>query len=91
MGLKKLAAKVAEYNDRLERGKARKIKPDHVRKVLHKLREKEAELVAELAEVDDPEKIKRLNHKISIAREHLSRAEWLLDEIGDNEAPAPPD
>lgn len=87
MGLKKLAAKVAEYNERLERGKARKIKPDHVRKVLRKLREKEADLVAELAEVDDPNKIKRLNYKISIAREHISRAEWLLSEIGNGAAP----
>ena len=38
MGMKKLAAKVDDYNDRLESGKASKIKPGHVRKVLEKHR-----------------------------------------------------
>ena len=34
MGVKKLAAKVADYKQRLEDGKASKIEPDHVEKVL---------------------------------------------------------
>ena len=39
MGLKKLAAKVVNYNERLESGKASKIKPGHVEKVLGKASE----------------------------------------------------
>ena len=49
MGLKKLSEKLANYNDRLKSGKVSKIKPDHVEKVLRKLRKKSAELEAEIA------------------------------------------
>ncbi len=38
MGLKKLSGKIAEYNKRLKQGKVSKIKPDHVEKVLKKLK-----------------------------------------------------
>ena len=81
MGLKKLAAKVADYNDRLESGKASKIKPDDVNKVLKKLRAKEASLDAKISEARDPDEKARLQQKLAIAREHVSRAEWLLSEI----------
>jgi hypothetical protein len=81
MGLKKLAAKVADYNDRLQRGKASKIKPDDVNKVLKKLRAKEASLEAKMSEARDPDEKARLQRKRAIAREHISRAEWLLSEI----------
>ena len=83
MGLKKLAAKVAEYNDRLEGGKASKIKPGHVKKVLEKLRAKETSLEAEIAAAaGDDDKKARLERKLEVAREHIARAEWLLAEIG---------
>ncbi len=81
MGLKKLAAKVAEYNDRLDSGKASKIKPDHVRRVLQKLRKKELSLTEELAGARDEEAKARLERKLEVAREHVARAEWLLGEI----------
>ncbi|MHA6268233.1 hypothetical protein ACXYMP_15335 [Aliiroseovarius sp. CAU 1755] len=81
MGLKKLAAKVADYNDRLESGTASQIAPDHVKKVLSKLREKEAELQAELEKTEKPDKQGRLQRKLTIAREHISRAEWLLEQV----------
>lgn len=82
MGLKKLAAKVAEYNDRLAHGKTAKINPDHVEKVLNKLRAKEAQLGRELGETTDPAKKTRIERKRGIARQHVERAEWLLREIG---------
>ncbi len=82
MGLKKLAAKVAEYNARLEDGKARRIKPDHVEKVLAKLRRKSAELEAEIAATAAPEKRARLERKLEVARAQEARAEWLLGQIG---------
>lgn len=81
MGLKKLAAKVADYDQRLESGKAQEIKPSHVAKVLKKLREKEAELQERAGETQDREKLDRVNRKLAIAREQIERAEWLLEHI----------
>ena len=81
MGLKKLAAKVADYNDRLDSGKASKIKPGHVRKVLEKLHKKESSLIDELAEAENDKAKARLERKLEIAREHIARAEWLLGQI----------
>lgn len=82
MGVKKLAAKVADYNERLESGNASMIEPNHVRKVLEKLRAKAAELEAEIASAKKEEKKARLERKLGIARQHVARAEWLLGEIG---------
>ena len=82
MGLKSLAAKVVEYNERLERGAASKIKPGHVEKVLAKLRKKSAALEAEIATTKNEDKKSRLKRKHGIAVEHIQRAEWLLGEIG---------
>lgn len=81
MKLKKLAGKVADYNARLEDGKAHKIEPSHVEKVLEKLRAKEAEIIAEIAEAKSDEKRARLEHKLRVARDHIARAEYLLNEI----------
>ena len=81
MGLKKLAAKVAEYNERFESGKASKITPSHVEKVLGKLRKKAEELESEIASAQSAEKQDRLRNKLGVARAHIERAEWLLTEI----------
>lgn len=81
MGMKKLAAKVDEYNERLESGKARKIKPDDVEKVLGKLRKKARELEDDLASATSADKKARLEKKLGIARAHIERGEWLLGEI----------
>lgn len=81
MGLKKLAAKLTEYNDRLDDGKAKAIKPSHVEKILCKLRDKETELTARIAETDKQDKRERLSRKLTVAREQISRGEWLLDHI----------
>lgn len=82
MGLKRLAAKVSDYNERLEQGKASKIEPAHVQEVLEKLRRKAEELDADIADAPDPEKKARLSRKRDIARQHIARAEWLLTQIG---------
>ena len=81
MGLKKLAAKVAEYNERLEHGKAYEIKPSHVERVLEKLHRKLADLEEELVNTKKADKKARLTKKLNITREHIKRAEWLLQEI----------
>ncbi len=81
MGLKKLASKVAEYNSRLERGKASKIKSGHVKNVRKKLLKKIDDLEADIASTKNAEKKTRLKRKLGIAREHVKRAEWLLKKI----------
>lgn len=81
MGLKKLAEKVAEYQQRLEAGKARRIAPEHVEKVLDKLRRKEADLLARIAAEPDAEERADLERKLRVAREHIARAEWLRGEV----------
>jgi hypothetical protein len=81
MGLKKLAEKVVEYNKRFERGKAEKIKPGHVEKVLVKLRKKSNDLKADIASAENPDKKARLANKLDVANTHIERAEWLLKEI----------
>ncbi len=81
MGLKKLAAKLADYRERLERGKASKINPSHVKKVLEKLQKKLASLNEEVASTEKPDRKARLNRKLNITREQIKHAEWLLKEI----------
>ncbi len=81
MGLKKLAAKVADYNERVENGKASKIKPDDVKKVLKKLQGKKASLEVKISEASNLDEKARLRRKQEIAQEHIERAEWLLSEI----------
>jgi hypothetical protein len=81
MGLKKLAEKLSDYNTRLELGKAEKIEPDHVRKVMEKLQKKSAQLQAEIAQEEKADKKARLERKLEVAREHVERAQWLLAQI----------
>jgi len=81
MGLRKLAEKVADYQQRLEAGKTRTIEPEQVEKVLGKLRRKEADLLARISTETDRDERADLDRKLRIAREHITRAEWLLAEL----------
>ncbi len=81
MGLKKLAEKVDDYNERLERGKSERIKPHHVEKVLKKLKKKTSVLKQEIKDTSNENRKIRLEKKLKIAREHIERAEWLLKQI----------
>lgn len=81
MGLRKLAAKLLDYNKRLESGKADQIKQTHLVKVLEKLLAKVAELEADLAKAKSEQKRSRLERKLVVAREQIARAKWLMDEI----------
>jgi len=81
MSLERLAEKVAEYDARLAQGKADRIRPGDVREVLGKLRKKIADLEAEMVAAGTDDRKARLDRKLSIAREHMARAEWLLDRI----------
>ncbi|RSK37792.1 hypothetical protein EJA01_03885 [Rhodovulum iodosum] len=79
--MKKLAAKVADYKQRLEKGQTSEIKPDHVQKVLAKLEKKQVDLKARFDAETDPGERERLTGKLGIAREQIARARWLLDEL----------
>ncbi len=82
MPFRKIIAKLDDYYDRLGKGKAGKIKPDHVKKVIAKLTARKNEIAGELALTDDEDKRERLERKLVIAEEHLKRAEWLAGKIG---------
>lgn len=81
MGLKRLAEKVADYKARLESGQAREIKPAHVEKVLQKLHRKADALEADIAAAQREDKRERLRRKLAVAREHIARAQWLLNAV----------
>ncbi|WP_108260017.1 hypothetical protein [Mangrovicoccus ximenensis] len=82
MGLKKLAAKLADYRSRQESGNASEIRPDHVARILGKLHRKEHALAEEIAAAPDDGTRERLEHKLAVAREQIARAEWLMEELG---------
>lgn len=81
MGLKKLTEKISDYHARLESGKASKIKPTHVTKVLGKLQAKESALKTEIAATEHGEKRQRLARKLEIAQTQIKRAKHLLQAI----------
>ena len=84
MGLKGTIGKLDEYNDRLDQGKASKIKPDHVQKVASKLEAKAAQLRNEIEEAAKPDKKQRLSQKLAFVREQLDRARWLQERISED-------
>jgi uncharacterized protein YlxW (UPF0749 family) len=88
MGLKKYAGKLDEYYQRLTQGKVEKIKPSHVEKVLAKLRAKKVQLEEEIKTTAKESKKARLERKVLIAKEHIKRAELLLEEIDTPAKPA---
>lgn len=87
MGLKKYADKLDDYLARLTQGKAEKIKPSHVEKVIAKLRARKLQLQDEIGKTTKDPKKARLERKILIANEHVKRAEMLLKEIDTSAKP----
>ncbi|MDU8928010.1 hypothetical protein RXV86_11495 [Alisedimentitalea sp. MJ-SS2] len=73
--------KLDKYFKRLSKGKAQKIKPSHVEKVIGKLAKKEVLLRAEIKDTKKESKIERLERKLGLLHEQQSRARWLLEEI----------
>ena len=81
MGLEHAIEKLDKYYTRLSKGKAQKIKPDHLAKVARKLQAKEDLLQSELAEASKPSKIDRLERKLALVREQKARAKWLQEQL----------
>ncbi|NNL17518.1 MAG: hypothetical protein HKP37_02140, partial [Boseongicola sp.] len=73
MGLEHAIEKLDKYFKRLEKGKARKIKPDHVEKVLRKLEARERELQNDLENTQKTDKKRRLTKKLELVREQKRR------------------
>lgn len=89
MGYEKLSNKLEDYFSRMKAGKAHKIKPRDVEKVISKLRARRADLLDEAASA--PEKPDRLARKLRIADDLIARAEWLLGELrGDTSSHSSP-
>ncbi len=83
MGLESTIEKLDKYYGRLEQGKARKIEPSHVDKILAKLETKARSLQDELAVTTKKSRKQRLTLKLELVREQQARARWLKDNIGD--------
>lgn len=81
MSIKETAEKLRKYKERLRSGKADKIQPKHVEKVLAKLVAKEAELARELSETSKESKRKRLEHKLETVNELIEKARWLTAQV----------
>ena len=88
MNLENSIEKLDKYYKRLNKGKAQKITPSHVEKVIRKLKTKEEALLAEIGEATKDSKIKRLNRKLKLLREQQDRAVWLLDKISNHDGSA---
>lgn len=81
MALAKTMEKLQKYYARLEAGKTKKIKPDHVGRVIAKLAAKERSLLREIASAQKPSKKERLRQKLVMTREQIDRARWLMKEV----------
>ena len=82
MAHEKLAEKLGDYFARLGKGRAHKIKPRDVEKVIAKLRARHAALLEEQAR--KPDHADRISVKISAAEDLLGRAEWLLAQLAQD-------
>ena len=81
MPIKETAEKLEKYQERLRTGKAEKIRPKHVERILNKLTSKEIEITAELAETTKHSKQDRLEHKLATVRELIEKARWLASQV----------
>lgn len=84
MDVERSTEKLDKYYKRLNEGKAKKIKPSHVEKVIRKLQAKEKLLLEEIEETSKDTKLSRLKRKLARVGEQQERARWLLDKISDS-------
>ena len=84
MGLEKSIQKLDKYLERLNKGKASKIKPEDLAKVERKLKTKLEMLSAELEETQKASKKERLVGKLSVVNEQLERARWLSEKLSED-------
>lgn len=81
MALADHAEKLAEYRARLEAGRADRIEPAHVERVIAKLEAKRASLADRLAAASAQSERERLQRKLAKAEALIEQAHWLRDRI----------
>lgn len=81
MSIRETAEKLEKYQARLRSGKAEKIQPKHVAKIIDKLTAKEASLASELETTAKPDKRERLEHKLGTVRALIEKARWLASQV----------
>ncbi|MCI2400862.1 hypothetical protein [Aliiroseovarius subalbicans] len=81
MSMKDISAKLEEYQKRLKQGKAKKVEPKHVQKIIDKLTRKEADLIDELAATTKPGKRERLEKKLETLHSSRETATWLMEKL----------
>jgi predicted nucleic acid-binding Zn-ribbon protein len=79
--MNKTLEKLEKYRARLKDGKAHKIKPKHVQKMINKLETKKFDIEEDIKSVSKPEKRERLTKKLATIGEQIKQAEWLLSQI----------
>ena len=81
MALSEHAEKLAEYRARLEAGRADRIEPAHVDRVIGKLEAKRAKLTHALAEASADTELERLQRKLAKSEALIEQARWLRDQL----------
>ena len=81
MKLGKSAEKLGKYYDRLKKGKAAKIKLNHVEHMLKKLDKHRKKVIDERDSADGSKKKERLGRKLEVIDDQIERANWLRDKV----------
>ena len=81
MEIKKSVEKLDKYVRRVEKGKAQKVKPSHVKEVLTRLKSQHHALRVDLRVSEDEAERARIGHDIDAVQEQIDRAEWLLSKL----------
>lgn len=81
MALADHAEKLAEYRARLEAGRADRIEPAHVERVIAKLEAKRVTLGDRLAAASAPSERERLQRKLATAEALIEQAHWLREQL----------
>ncbi len=87
MGNKKIAEKLGDYFARLDEGKAQKIKPRDVDKIIEKLQARRVELDEARASAPGRNREARLTQKIETVDILLERATWLRSALAATTGP----
>lgn len=84
MGLSDLAEKLEEYRTRLAAGQVSRIRPEHVDRVLTKLRDKRRRLAEELEAEQHPSEREVLTRKLAKVEDLIEQATWLRRQVAES-------
>lgn len=84
MKLSQSHEKLKAYRKKLEAGKVVKITPEHIVKIIKKLKIKRAKVRDELADTKKSRKKDRLRRKLKTIADQVRRARWLKNQLGES-------